>query len=157
MAEPTAKSMLAQVRLRALQQAADEGCLKALQHGMESYAVATAWLACLFVRTERCIAARSKLTACVLEMDETQVSLPRTVGRKPKKASPHPHLIDHHSLAPLRVHVARVRAAVQHHASIPATLTPPCVAAPNPRRSNGNWRRMAPCWSALSFPSFWRC
>ena len=72
-----------QVRLRALQQAADEGRLKALHHGMESYAVATAWLACLFVRTERCIAARSKLTECVIEMDATHVRRPPSSGLAP--------------------------------------------------------------------------
>ena len=40
--------------------------------GLEGYAVASIWLAALVVRTERCIRARSTLTACVLSMDETQ-------------------------------------------------------------------------------------
>ena len=40
--------------------------------GMEGYAVASAWLAALFVRTERCISARSRLTAMVGDFSAEQ-------------------------------------------------------------------------------------
>lgn len=40
--------------------------------GQEGYAVATVWLAALFVRTERCIAARSRLTDTVITMGAAQ-------------------------------------------------------------------------------------
>ena len=52
------------VRLRAMQDTYTDG--------HRGYAVASAWLAALFVRTERCIAARSRLTQTVLSLDESQ-------------------------------------------------------------------------------------
>ena len=39
---------------------------------MEGYAIASAWLAALFVRTERCISARSRLTAMVGDFSAEQ-------------------------------------------------------------------------------------
>ena len=41
--------------------------------GMAAYAVASVWLAALFVRTERCLAARSRLTQAVLSMPAEQL------------------------------------------------------------------------------------
>ena len=41
--------------------------------GMASYAVSSVWLAALFVRTERCIAARARLTAAVRVMSAEQL------------------------------------------------------------------------------------
>ena len=50
--------------------------------GLESYAVATAWLAALFVRTERCIAARSRLDECVRAMNAEQRSELQRLGER---------------------------------------------------------------------------
>jgi len=50
--------------------------------GLESYAVATAWLAALFVRTERCIAARSRLDECVRAMNAKQRSELQRLGER---------------------------------------------------------------------------
>jgi len=64
-APPTDEEM---VVLRRLQDNwADKG-------GMEAYAVASVWLAALFVRTERCIAARSRLNDVVRAMSPEQLA-----------------------------------------------------------------------------------
>ena len=49
---------------------------------MGGYAVASVWLAALFARTERCIAARSRLTERVLLMGAKQRAELRGVGTK---------------------------------------------------------------------------
>ena len=71
-AEPPTDSEMC--RLRALQ----ESC----RDGVEGYAVASAWLAALFARTERCITARSRLTSAVGEMGHTLRGQLHTAGRR---------------------------------------------------------------------------
>ena len=50
--------------------------------GMRGYAVASAWLAALFVRTERCIAARARLTQTVMSLDDAQRETLRHAGTR---------------------------------------------------------------------------
>ena len=73
------------VRLRGLAARCErEGAM-----GLESYAVASIWLACLYVRTERCIEARAKLTACVLRMGaQERAALRRRAGALVRTALP---------------------------------------------------------------------
>jgi hypothetical protein len=60
------------VRLRGLQSLTDDG--------EGGYAVASAWVAALYVRTERCIAARSRLTHTVLQLGVAQRGHLRSVA-----------------------------------------------------------------------------
>ena len=50
--------------------------------GMRGYAVASAWLSALFVRTERCIAARARLTQTVMSLDDAQRETLRHAGTR---------------------------------------------------------------------------
>lgn len=78
--EPPSDSEM--IRLRALQRAIDEGEAEGMRNGIHAYAVATLWLACLVVRTDRCIAARSRLTSLVLSMHAAQRAELLRLGRK---------------------------------------------------------------------------
>ena len=67
-------------RLRALQER--------LTNGLRGYAVSSAWVAALLVRTERCVSARARLTAAVAGLRGEQRALLRRAGGAPVAGAP---------------------------------------------------------------------
>lgn len=82
--------------------------------GMEGYAVASAWLAALFVRTERCIEARSRLTECVLRLTSPQhEQLVRDGTQLVSEALP--ELLQHLYVVELGIRTRAHTPATHHH------------------------------------------